>query len=284
LHSLLIIRNGAIVYEKYFGSNHQDTPHILYSVTKSFTSTLVGIALDQGKLSGVEERVVDLLPDWSFDQLSAEKQAMTLEDLLTMTSGLAWEEGDTAYQSLYRSEDGVSAVMDLPMISEPGSKFKYCSGCSHVLNGILAQALDADVGKFANKNLFEPLGITQYQWETDRQGIPIGGWGLYLTSRDMAKLGYLFLNNGQWDGKQVVSDGWVKKATTERVIDGLATGYGYQWWVYPEKGAYAAVGRAGQTIYVVPALNLIIVTTADIPGGHDPIFDLIDHDILPAVE
>lgn len=282
LHSLLIIRNGKIVYEKYFGSNDQDTLHIQYSVTKSFTSTLVGIALDQGKLGNVDQKVMELLANRSFDNVSPEKEAMRMKDLLTMTSGLDWEEGDAAYMAMYRSPDWVNMVMDLPMAGGPGSEFIYCSGCSHVLSGILAQALGSDVEKFARKNLFEPLGITRYRWETDSKGIPIGGWGLNLTPRDMAKLGYLFLHEGQWEGKQIVSAGWVREATVEHIPASEGRGYGYQWWIYPNNQAYAALGRDGQTIYVIPHLEMIIVTTAEIPAGHGAIHDLIDNYIIPA--
>jgi CubicO group peptidase (beta-lactamase class C family) len=282
LHSLLIIRNGKIVYEQYYGSNDQNTLHTQYSVTKSFTSTLVGIALDQGKLGGVDQKVMDLLPNRSFDNISPEKEAMSMKNLLTMASGLDWEEGDAAYMAMYRSPDWVNMVMDLPMAGGPGSEFNYCSGCSHVLSGILAQTLGPDVERFARENLFKPLGITRYRWETDSKGIPIGGWGLNLTARDMAKLGYLFLQEGQWEGKQFVSTGWVREATDEHIPASEGRGYGYQWWIYPKNQAYAALGRDGQTIYVIPHLEMIIVTTAEIPEGHGPIHDLIDNYIIPA--
>lgn len=284
LHSLLIIRNGTIVYEKYFGAHKLNSLHIQYSVTKSFTSTLIGIALDQGKLTGVDQKVSDLLPERIFENTSPQKESMQLEDLLTMTSGLDWEEGDPAYRAMYLSEDWVDMVMGIPMAGPPGEDFNYCSGCSHVLTGILEHAVGSDVGKFARKYLFEPLGITHYRWETDSRNIPIGGWGLNLTPRDMAKLGYLFLHDGQWDGQQVVSSDWVKRATVEHVPASDQRGYGFQWWIYPKNKAYAALGRDGQTIYVIPHLDMIIVTTAEIHEGHDPIHDLIDNYIIPAAK
>jgi CubicO group peptidase (beta-lactamase class C family) len=137
---------------------------------------------------------------------------------------------------------------------------------------------------FATKVLFEPLGITNVRWEQDAQGIPIGGWGLSMTPRDMARLGYLYLNKGQWDGVQVVSPEWVEAATTSQIPAGDRLDYGYQWWIVRESSAYVALGRDGQTIYVAPDQDIIVVTTANLTGNHDPILDLIEDAILPAAE
>ena len=158
-HGLLVIRNGYIVSETYFGSYQQDTRHELYSVTKSFVSTLIGIALDKGYIDSTGQRVVDFFPGETFASLDEQKRAMTLEDVLTMRTGLDWDEGDTAYQSLYTSPDWVQYMLDLPMAAAPGSQFNYCSGCSHLLIAILKQATDTNPRDFAEKNLFKPLGI-----------------------------------------------------------------------------------------------------------------------------
>ena len=136
---------------------------------------------------------------------------------------------------------------------------------------------------FAEKELFRPLGITDVRWDADSQGIPIGGWGLQITPRDMAKLGYLYLRDGVWDGQQIVSSAWVKAATEKHTPTDGPLGYGYQWWTYPKWGAYAALGRYGQMIFVVPDLDLIVVTTAA-AGGHDAIFRLIEQYIVPAAQ
>ncbi len=283
LHSLLIIHHGVIVSETYYESYGQKTRHTLYSVTKSFIATLVGIALDQGKLKSVEQRVLDLLPGKTFLNTDSRKQAMTLRDLLTMSSGLDWVEGDPTYQKMYMSPDWVQMVMDLPMTADPGEKFLYCSGCSHILSAVLRQATGQNTLDYAQKYLFRPLGISNLTWEADRQGTSIGGWGLELTPRDMAKLGYLYLHNGVWEGKQVVSGQWVQEATKKRVETGGRLGYGYQWWIYDTNGAYAATGRYGQTIWVSPELDLVVVTTAQM-DNHDPIYSLIDNFIIPAVK
>ncbi len=282
LRSLLIIRHGYIVSETYFASDNQDTQYELYSCTKSFIATLVGIAIDKGYIDGVSHLVLDFFPDHAFENQDAFKKAMTVENLLTMTTGLDWQEGDPVYVEMYRSRDWVKNVMDKPMKEQPGTAFNYCSGCSHILSAIIQKATGTNTSAFAEKTLFEPLGISNASWDTDASGIPIGGWGLHLTARDMAKLGYLYLHYGLWDGKQLVSAEWVKTATQKHTATDGDLDYGYQWWIYPSLDAYAALGRYGQTIFVVPRLDLIIVTTANLED-HDPIFGLIENDIVPAV-
>lgn len=283
LHSLLVIRNGTIVSETYFGAYNQETRHELYSCTKSFVATLVGIAIDRGKISGVARPVKEFFPGRTFKNWDTGKQALTLEHLLTMTAGLAWVEGDPAYRELYLSRDWVQFMLDKPMVAPPGSRFNYCSGCSHVLSAIVQGQTGMNTRKFAEQELFGLLGITNLDWSTDSAGIPIGGWGLQLTPRDMAKLGYLYLHRGLWDGRQVVSAAWVQAATTSHTGADGPLGYGYQWWVYPRFGAYTALGRDGQTIFVVPDLDLVVVTTAA-TSGHDAIFQLIEQYIVPAAQ
>jgi len=282
LHSLLVIRNGYLVSETYFDHYQPDTRHELYSCTKSFISTLVGIALDQGFIDRTDHRILDYFSKHTFDNLNEEKEAMTLEDVLTMRSGLDWEEGDPIYGAMYRSPDWVEFVLDEPMALAPGDGFNYCSGCTHLLSAILQQTTGMNTRDFAEQTLFEPLGIKNAKWDTDSNGIPIGGWGLQITPRDMAKLGYLYLREGKWDGQQIVSAGWVENATQKHTATDGDMGYGYQWWTYPSLEAYTALGRDGQTIFVIPGSDLVIVTTAEV-GDHDPIFQIIEDYIVPAV-
>jgi CubicO group peptidase (beta-lactamase class C family) len=282
LHSLLVVRHGYLVSETYFGSYRQDTRHELYSVTKSFVSTLVGIAIDQRAIKGTDQRVLDFFPESSFDNPSEAKTGMTLEDVLTMRTGLDWEEGDPAYQSLYLSPDWVKYMLDKPMVQPPGSQFNYCSGCSHLLTAILQETTGKNPRDFAEENLFKPLGIKNAVWDTSSQGIPIGGWGLQITPREMAKLGYLYLHGGEWEGKQIVSAAWVENATQTQTATDSDLGYGYQWWTVPDLGAYAALGLYGQMIFVVPGADLVVVTTAEVPS-HEEIFRLIEEYILPAI-
>lgn len=283
LHSLLIIRNGYLVSETYFGPYQPDSRHELYSVTKSFVATLIGIALDKGYIAGTDQHIIDFFPERTFANLDQQKAAITLEDTLTMRTGLDWQEGDTAHRALYLSSDWVKYVLDEPMAAAPGSQFNYCSGCSHILSAVVRQTTGMNPRDFADRYLFKPLGISNVRWDTDAEGTPNGGWGLQLTPRDMAKLGYLYLRNGQWEGKQIVSAEWVENATRSRAETGGDLDYGYQWWTYPSLAAYTALGLGGQTVFVIPELNLVIVTTAEM-NGHDEIFQIIQQYILPAVQ
>jgi CubicO group peptidase (beta-lactamase class C family) len=284
LHSLLIIRNGSIVSETYFQPYTAETNHELYSVTKSVVATLVGIAIDKRAIDGVNQPVADFFRGYTFQHPDTGKDSMTLEDLLTMRSGLDWQEQDATFREMYQSDDWVRFILDTPMREPPGQQFRYCSGCSHLLSAIIERRTGMNTRDFAQQTLFEPLGIHSVTWEQDRQELPIGGWGLQLTPRDMAKLGYLYLHGGEWDGQRIVSTGWIKAAVERHTATDskLGLGYGYQWWTYPTMRAYAALGRDGQTIFVVPDLQLIIVTTAQV-DGHAAIFKLIEQYIVPAV-
>jgi CubicO group peptidase (beta-lactamase class C family) len=282
LHSLLVIRHGYIVSETYFQNNNQRLIHELYSCTKSFISTLVGIAIDQGYIQSLDQKILDFFPGQTFQGTDNSKAAITLEDMLTMTSGLGWAESDSTNRDLYMSRDWVKFVLDFPMTDPPGKKFNYCTGCTHVVSVLLKNATGQKTADFAQKNLFAPLGITNYYWATDKSGNANGGWGLQLAPRDMAKLGYLYLHKGVWESRQIVSQAWVDTATQKHVPTDGSLGYGYQWWVYPSYGAYTALGLEGQTIFVIPSLDLIVVTTARIPD-HQPIFDLIDQFIVPSI-
>ena len=278
--SVLVIRHGYIVSENYF-TGGQDDPHELFSCTKSFVSALVGIAIAQGAIKGVDQPVLGFFPGRTFAKDDARKQAMTLDNLLTMTSGLDWTEGDPAYYKLVSSPDWVKFMLDRPMIEEPGQRFNYCSGCSFVLSAIVQKTTGTSTLDFAQANLFGPLGIVNPSWEKGSGGIANGGWGLSLTSRDMAKLGYLYLNGGVWDGRQVVPAEWVKTSVQKHVTTGDRLDYGYQWWVYPALDAYTARGRGGQLIFVIPRLDMVIVFTATM-NDDEALLDIIEEYVVPA--
>jgi CubicO group peptidase (beta-lactamase class C family) len=281
IDSVVVIRNGYIIAEQYYPPYSQDDPHVLYSCTKSFMSALVGIAIAEGKIEGVEETVIGLFPEKQFNNLDARKSEMILEDLLTMRSGLAWVEGWPAYQGLATSLDAISYVVDMEMSDTPGESFNYCSGCSHVLSGIILETTGMNTLDFAQDRLFEPLGISNVNWETDRSGIPIGGWGLFLTPRDMAKFGYLYLHNGLWDGHQIVPEVWVSTSVEPGRNVEPGVDYAYQWWVYPEQSLFAAQGLEGQKIIVIPNLDMVVVFTADLKNT-DIEWDLVENWIIPA--
>jgi len=248
IHSILIIRHGYLVAEVYYGSNSPTLKHELYSVTKSFTSALVGIAIQKGHIAGVSQPVLDLFADRQVANVDARKKAMTLEHLLTMSSGLDWPESGSAYTTtanpyvgMMRSPNWVQFVLDRPMAQPPGAVFNYNSGASHLLSAIVQKTTGTSTLAFARENLWKPLGITDVAWGADTSGIAVGGSDLRLTPRDMAKLGYLYLRGGVWDGQQIVPAEWVKTSTTKHITSGNAgLDYGYQWWIWPD--GFAAQG------------------------------------------
>jgi CubicO group peptidase (beta-lactamase class C family) len=283
VHSVVVTRDGYIIAERYYPPYDQATRHPLFSVTKSFVSALVGIAIADGFIDGVDAVVVGFFPGRQFANLDDRKRAMTLEHLLTMTSGLDWAEGMPTYQEMARTEDWVHYVLDKPMVAEPGTQFNYCSGCSHILSAIIQETTGTGTLAFAEHVLFGPLGISDVDWETDGTGIPNGGWGLNLTPRDMAKLGLLYLNDGVWDGQQVVPAEWVRASVSDGVDTGDGWRYGYQWWLDPANGRFAAIGLASQLIYVIPELNTVVVFTAAL-GDNSVLFDLVDDYVVPGTE
>lgn len=283
LHSVVIVRNSYIIAEAYFPPFEQNSQHELYSCTKSFVSALVGIAVADGRLAGVDEPVLAYFPDYDIANLDTRKSAMTIEHLLTMTSGLDWPEGDPIYQQLWMSRNWAKFVLDRPMVTDPGIQFNYNSGCSHVLSAIVADQSGMLTQRFAQERLFAPLGISNVNWSVDSGGLAIGGWGLQITPRDMAKFGYLYLNEGVWDGQQIVPAAWVQASVKTHVETKGDFSYGYQWWTYPKWGAYAAKGRYGQTIFVIPEHNLIVVFTAGMANDR-PLIALIEEFIVPAVQ
>jgi len=290
IDGVVIVRHGRLVAEGYRAPTTAETQHHLFSGTKSFTSALIGIALDQGYLTGVDQRVLDFFPDRTFQNVDDAKRSITLDNLLTMSGGFEWEGGileSPGLTELWSSGDWVQFTLDLPLSDPPGSRFVYNSGESHLLSAILQQTVGMKAEEFAAQQLFAPLGITAWSWRTDPQGISTGGWGLYLTPRDMAKFGYLYLNGGLWDGQQVISADWVADSTRARIAAGdqwLAESYGYQWWI-DDQGYFMALGYAGQYIIVMPERDLVVTFTSDLPTRQ--FFapeDLFKAFVLPASE
>ncbi len=291
LHSLLIVRNGYLVDELYFYPYSAGQAHWIASVTKSVIGALVGIAIQQGYIKDVHQPLFSLLPDQGVANLDEQKKAITLEDLLTQTSGLDCHENPASGEAtMQASENWVQFVLDLPMAAQPGTKFNYCTSAVQVLSAVLQKASGMSTREFANQNLFGPIGIepmSEERWPSDPQGVTIGGYGLALTPSEMAKLGFLFLNQGQWDGKTVVPADWVAASTASHANRGDKKEYGYLWWIDPQGKWYAALGRAGQHTFIYPAENLVVVFNAALPTTPDadliPLQELLDKYILPAV-
>jgi CubicO group peptidase (beta-lactamase class C family) len=291
IHSILIIRHGYLVAEVYYGSNSPTLKHDLYSVTKSFTSALVGMAIQKGSIDSVNHPVLDLFADRPVANVDARKKAITLEHLLTMSSGLEWPESGNAYTTLdnpyvrmMRSPDWVQFVLDRPMAQQPGAAFNYNSGASHLLSAIVQKTTGTSTLAFAHEHLFKPLGIADVAWGADAAGIAVGGSDLRLTPRDMAKFGYLYLKGGIWAGQQIVPAEWVKASTTKHVKStDAALDYGYQWWIEPD-GSFAAHGLGGQSIFVRPSQDLVVVFTSWLTGSDtEQPGALMDSFIVPAV-
>lgn len=259
---VMVIRHGHVVMESYFAPYQRNEPHIVFSCTKSVMSTLIGIAIHDGAIQDVQQKVAELLSDYP---LSEQLKNLTLENLLTMTAGFAWDDG-SQFGQLIQSKDWVRFVLDLPVATEPGTQFNYNSGVSHLLSAILQKATGQTAAAYAEKKLFGPLGIKDYRWGQDPQGRSFGGSELYLTVPDMAKIGYLFLHRGQWNGSTIVPATWVETATRKQIAAGRdplgATDYGYQWWTNAF-GGYSARGYAGQYIFVMPEQDLVAVFVSD---------------------
>ena len=280
IHSVVIVRNGYIVLEEYPGVGYdQNRTHELRSVTKSFVSALIGIAIEKGFIIGVDETMVNLFPNRTIKNLDERKESITLEHILTMKAGFEWNEWKYAYSDprnhyvkAISSNNLIQYVLDLPMATDPGVVWNYNGGTSDLLSALITESTGYDTLNFAQEFLFGPLGITNLSWaRDDRHGIYFAGFGLNLTPRDMAKFGYLYLHDGEWDGKQVVPADFVADSVKTHSKFSVSSGYGYQsWWTYPQQGVYRAAGLDGQRIYVSPDLELVVVVTANIPESNDP--------------
>ena len=264
IHSLLIVRNGYLIAEAYFAPYDGKRPHDIASVTKPLTGTLIGLALAQGKLKSVQAPLVSFFPKRQFKHDDERKRRITLEHLLTMSSGLDCAgRGEPALWNMFLAADNTQFMLDLPMVSEPGAQYGYCSGGMHLLSSVVSKATGMNAEAFARKYLFAPLGIRNLIWPHDPQGVSHGFGNLHLLPRDMAKLGWLFLNQGKWQGKQIVPADWVANATRSHIKTGGAgtSDYGYGWRVPTNNGpvAFEAGGRGGQSISVLPSQNAVIV-------------------------
>ena len=270
IHSLMVLRNDKVILDAYFYPYDGSIYHDLASVTKSVMTTLIGIAADQGKLS-LDDTMLSFFPDREIANLDERKPKITIGHLASMSSGLDCDriDDEITMNKMRASDDWVQYSLDLPVVKEPGEGFTYCGVNMHLLSAILQKATGMSALDFAQKNLFGPLGIEDVYWPADPQGVTHGWGDLCLKPADMAKLGSLYLHNGQWQSQQIISRRWVESALqaykkgTGRVED-----YGYGWWIgQPDnEPEFLATGNAGQKIKVYPRLNLIIVMTG---GGFE---------------
>lgn len=320
--SLFIIKNGYLVYElcnnkpyENFSSKILRTivsialqlskksnetlieehgkSHNLRSATKSIMSVLLGIALDKQYISSIDERIYKLLPDYNFEKDTL-KNEITIKHLITMKSGLASiEKGVNALKFLFYNEDWVKYILNLPLESKPGEKFEYNSANTHLLSAIISKATGMSTYDFANKYLFQPLGIRNAYWEKDKKGNNFGGGNLFITPHDLAKIGYLYLNNGIWDGEVIISKSWIEESLKSRYEWMYGYHYGYLWYTRIEKSeesgkkfiTYSAHGAGGQKIFVIPELDIVVAATSktSFTGDSSYLLDnIISKYILPS--
>jgi CubicO group peptidase (beta-lactamase class C family) len=282
MDSLVVVRHGKIVAEAYYAPFAQGMKHRVNSATKGVVAALTGIAIDKGLLPAPGTLLTDLFADRSMAGLDARKKQITLQHVLDMTSGIQWAEplveGAVPQEliAMERSRDWVQYVLDRPMATDPGATFNYSSGNSQLLSELIARRTGMDTQDYAAQELFKPLGIRDFRWRRDAQGRSIGGWGLYLHTRDMARIGLLYLHRGQWKDQQVVPAAWVDKVfnATVPMSPGGAWRYADQWWSRPDHKASMAVGQFRQLIIAMPELGVVVATTG---REHYPIEDLVDH-------
>jgi CubicO group peptidase (beta-lactamase class C family) len=288
IHSLSVVRDGFLVLDVYFHPFSQDLKHIIHSCTKSISSALIGIAIEKDLIESIDQPLLDFFPNKEVSDPEGTKQEIRLEDLLTMSSGLDcrdsylynWD-GLTAMQA---SDDWIQHMLNLPMSDQPGSRFEYCNGGSYLLTAIVQAASGMTALEFASQHLFEPLGIHDVDWPASPQGINIGWGDMRLKPLDMAKFGYLYLNQGRWEGEQILAPEWVAASTSAHIPAGtLSEGYGYQWWVDSNE-YYMALGYAGQTIFVLPDQDMVVVFTSGLAPQDFFVPERLFNDfILPAV-
>ena len=300
IYSILLVKNGKVILEEYFYGYNRDSIFDLQSALKSVVSILVGIAIDQQMISSLDQKVYDFYPEFKKTNWVEQKNNITIKHALTMTAGLEWDQltSDVSRNDgakLWQSKNRLRYLMEKKLVEPPGTKFNYSSGLSILLGGIIKETTGNYCYQFAEKNLFQPLSISNYQWDLGQWRIDVGGTvgKLFLNPRDMAKIGYLMLKEGNWHGKQIVSRQWAIESTKPHITDDLfGAGYGYQWWCGNEVinghniDAYYAAGHGGQYIFIVPKLDLVAAFTSkvnDNPLGMYRLQAIMINSIIPAM-
>ncbi len=311
IDGIIIIKDSFLVFEEYFSGQKYDynapnylgqrvdydidIPHHLASVTKSFTSALIGIAIDKGFIESVDAKVFSFFPEYS-EYNKGEKQNMTIEHLLTMSAGFKWNEHDVDYGNrnndliqMWLAIDPLEYLVSKPLIHTPGTEFYYNSGCTNLLGEIIHKASGLKPDVFADKYLFNKLGFKAREWERFPNGTIYTSGDLKIVPRDMAKFGYLYLKEGIWNKEQILSKDWIAKSIKPSIDVNNTWQYGYKWWLryynIGEKSfwSFSALGWGGQQITIIPDLNLVLVFTGGNFVNGDPVDQIITQYILPSV-
>ena len=298
IDGMLVIRNGKIIFEEEYSNNYDSLfeitntkpgkynyydpvwhpyyknteLHTMQSVSKSFTAAAIGIAIKNGTIKGLDVKIMEYFDGFESSNPDPRRKEITIQDVLTMTTGILWDELSMPYTDtssscvqMEASQDWVKHVLDQPMAFNPGLKWEYSSGATMLLSKIMTQATGQDLAEFVEENLFRKLGIQNYFWKHTPKGHTDAEGGLYLTPRDLAKFGYLYLNNGVWDGKLLLPDNWVQN-NLAKPLDTIwpSFKYGHQWWLIPygeNKITMLASGLGGQRMLVIPEFNIVAVFT-----------------------
>ena len=318
IHNILIIKDNKLVFEEYFRGyklNYSSpnlngelvdytrtTDHPMQSISKSVTSVIFGIAVKEGYFPDLNKKIVEFFPEYA-DILSGDKANVTIHHLLTMTSGIAWDEstypiGDSRNDitQLLASSDPIKFILSKPLVSVPGTTFSYNSGSTNVIGAIIEKATGKGFLDFANQKLFDPLRSEGGAWSGYRNGQIHASGGLYFKARELCKIGLLFLNDGQWEGSQIITPDWIDKSQYKQVSSNANffpnSGYGYYWWLtnFTAKGVshkcFFAAGWGDQYMFIIPTLNMIVEFNSGNYNGTSNIspFDLMNNYILKAIE
>lgn len=263
MHHFLVLRHGNVICDCSFAPYRSGIWHISHSMCKSITSMAIGLLIDEGKLS-LDENIYNIFPGKVNPLIKIFRPEVTVRHLLTMTSGVTFNES-----GIVSGNDWLESYLNAPVSEKPGTKFQYNSLNSYVLSAIITERTGMPMDEYLKPRLFEPLGITDYLWEKCPRGITKGGWGLFMHTEDMAKLGQLYLNKGKWNGKQIIPESWAEASVTKKVdsIEGTY-GYGYQVWMEERPGSFEYNGMLGQNVLIYPDVDMVIVTNA----GNEELF------------
>lgn len=283
LHSFMLLRHGAVIAEGWWSPYAPQYPHLLFSLSKSFASTAVGLAVDEGRLT-LDDRVIDFFPEEAPPEISENLAAMRVRDLLSMSTGHA--EDVTGAQPSHPDNSWAATFLEQPVAHKPGTYFVYNSAATYMLSAIVQKLTGQTLTEYLTPRLFQPLGIENPFWESCPRGINVGGWGLNITTEDIARFGQLYLQRGEWQGQQLIPAAWVDEATSAHSDNSRnenpdwAQGYGYQFWRC-RHNAYRGDGAFGQFCIVIPEHDAVIAITAGL-SNMQAVLDLVWEHLLPA--
>ena len=303
INGIIVVRKGYIVFEKYFNGFGPLDAHHVASVTKSVTSALIGIAVDAGYIKSIEDKVLDYFPEYVTGASDIQKRTITIRHLLTMTAPFAWKtadrRGNEPLDRLRRQRDWVTYILNLLGREGQPGRFQYCTAGAHLLSAIITRATGENTREFANGRLFRPTGMQEIPdhsmksfgqedvfgknvtgWIKDPNGNTTGGWGLTISPRDMARFGFLYLNHGLWEDRQVISTKWIDESTALN-----SNKYGYLWWLREEDNlfSYSALGSGGNVICCIPGKDLVVTIASKIISKPRDFWLLFEKCILPAM-